>query len=117
MFSILFYAVLNNNSWIFKPIIFKSTNLRVSFLIRSRSAYSVHIHLFLNSDRIRTTVNVLGDSFGAGIVQHLSRHELQTSHSYVEDGFPNGDSIGKRSDLQTDDEPGSTVVVNSETQL
>ncbi|XP_025989590.2 excitatory amino acid transporter 1 isoform X1 [Solenopsis invicta] len=29
-------------------------------------------------DRFRTTVNVIGDSLGAGIVQHLSRNELST---------------------------------------
>lgn len=29
------------------------------------------------SDRFRTSVNVLGDSIGCGVVAHLSRHDLK----------------------------------------
>lgn len=38
-------------------------------------------------DRIRTTVNVLGDSFGAGIVDHLSRKELLEQDREREEEF------------------------------
>ncbi len=41
-------------------------------------------------DRLRTTTNVLGDSFGAGIIEHLSQQELQNqgveiSNSVIEE--------------------------------
>lgn len=36
---------------------------------------------FVPRDRMRTSVNVVGDSFGAGIVYHLSKSELDTIDS------------------------------------
>ena len=40
-------------------------------------------------DRIRTAVNVTGDSFGAGVVEHLSRDDLMTmDYSAREDAIP-----------------------------
>lgn len=33
----------------------------------------------ISRDRIRTTVNVLGDSIGAGVIQRLSRKELEAN--------------------------------------
>jgi len=33
-------------------------------------------YCFIFRDRVRTSINVLGDAFGAGIVEHLSRDDL-----------------------------------------
>ena len=33
-------------------------------------------HISAFSDRIRTSINIIGDSYGAGIVYHLSKKEL-----------------------------------------
>ena len=41
-------------------------------------------------DRIRTAVNILGDSIGAGIVNHLCRKELNRSYEEdIENQFDN----------------------------
>lgn len=43
-------------------------------------------------DRIRTVVNVLGDSFGAAIVEHYSKNELKSA-SEMTLPIGNGNSI------------------------
>lgn len=45
------------------------------------------ITFFLFSDRFRTTVNVLGDAYGAGIVAKLAENDLELmSNTPIEDG-------------------------------
>lgn len=46
---------------------------------RSRNVESIVINVFfcVRRDRIRTSINVLGDGYGAGIVYHLSKDELE----------------------------------------
>ena len=39
----------------------------------------VNSSFFYSRDRFRTTVNVCGDCFGAAVVEHLSRNDLQDS--------------------------------------
>lgn len=40
--------------------------------------------VFIFSDRIRTSINVLGDSYGAGIVYHLSKADLDAEDARIE---------------------------------
>jgi len=52
--------------------------LLLTFSLYSFKSSRRELHvLFLCSDRLRTSVNVLGDSFGAAVVAHLSRAELE----------------------------------------
>ena len=37
----------------------------------------IYYFIFFYRDRFRTTVNVLGDSIGAGVVEHMSRDDLR----------------------------------------
>merc|ERR1712073_27370 len=48
-------------------------------------------------DRFRTTINVLGDAIGAGIVHHLSKKELDRLKSIDELEVNNADGIGSNS--------------------
>ncbi|XP_076311606.1 excitatory amino acid transporter-like [Tachypleus tridentatus] len=85
-------------------------------------------------DRLRTSINVLGDAFGAGIVYHLSKAELEkidAEHARIEmemaerkssrasrGSFVHQKSLEK-SNIKTDNPGGSTSgrVDNSETQI
>ena len=53
----------------------------MSFKERKTHVVIISLNIFLSfyvfdRDRIRTSINVLGDSYGAGIVYHLSKAEL-----------------------------------------
>ena len=49
---------------------------------------------FVYSDRIRTAVNVWGDSLGAAIVEHLSRKDL-LAVDYEHERLPSPDDGGE----------------------
>ena len=54
-------------------------------------------------DRVRTAVNVLGDAFGAAIVAHLSREELDQGEQEMMDMEPRKilpDEMDKSLDLE-----------------
>ena len=54
--------------------------------------FSLRICVF--SDRIRTSVNILGDGIGAGVVDHLVRDELGPME--LEEGKTSGSTIKAR---------------------
>ncbi|XP_060076929.1 excitatory amino acid transporter 3-like [Ylistrum balloti] len=48
-------------------------------------------------DRFRTAVNVLGDSYGAGIIEHLSRDDISAATAYALETGTNGNVTGNGS--------------------
>lgn len=52
------------------------------------------LHIFVFRDRIRTSVNILGDGIGAGVVDHLVRNELGPME--LEEGKTTGSTIKAR---------------------
>lgn len=58
-------------------------------------------------DRLRTTTNVLGDSLGAGIVEHLSRHELKNQDAEM------GNSVIEENEMK---KPYQLITQESETE-
>ena len=64
----------------------------------SVARYKTLAFRFLSSDRIRTMINVEGDSIGVGIVAHLSRNDLakEADSNHDEDlVFGNRHALGK----------------------
>jgi len=59
------------------------------------------IQYFINRDRFRTAINVLGDAYGAGLVAHLSKQDLEEmdKNERKENGnFMNGEIIVEKPD-------------------
>ena len=64
---------------------------------------AVNFGSFNFSDRFRTAINVEGDSLGAGIVAHMSRHELAAIDAAAAGSIDGSDSGG--SDLPKKKKP------------
>lgn len=66
--------MMSNDLYIFKLCLIQFA--KMSDVVYVEGLLMFYIPLPLLRDRFRTATNVLGDSIGAGIVEHLSRHEL-----------------------------------------
>uniref|UniRef100_A0A3P9J797 Amino acid transporter n=1 Tax=Oryzias latipes TaxID=8090 RepID=A0A3P9J797_ORYLA len=77
----IFIAQVNDMDLNFGQILTISITATAASIGAAGIPQAVKCHLdgdwFGMEDRLRTTTNVLGDSLGAGIVEHLSREELQ----------------------------------------
>ena len=68
-------------------------------------------------DRLRTTTNVLGDSLGAGIVEHLSRHELKNRDVEMGNSVIEENEMKKPYQLIAQDNEPEKAVADSETKM
>lgn len=68
-------------------------------------------------DRLRTTTNVLGDSLGAGIVEHLSRHELKSRDVEMGNSVIEENEMKKPYQLIAQDNEPEKPVADSETKM
>ncbi|XP_041487085.1 excitatory amino acid transporter 1 [Microtus oregoni] len=68
-------------------------------------------------DRLRTTTNVLGDSLGAGIVEHLSRHELKNRDVEMGNSVIEENEMKKPYQLIAQDNEPEKPVADSETKM
>lgn len=84
------------------------------------SSMKMNLFVFIGHfrDRLRTTTNVLGDSIGAGIVEHLSRHELRSIDAEIGNSVVEENETKKSYQLiSQENESENAKIPDSETKM